>query len=55
MPEETVLIQPVCVERDNDGWWVNSTCQISMVFTRMTTASVTASTGTRWHLLMSSS
>ncbi|UVL01063.1 hypothetical protein [Pseudomonas sp. B21-048] len=21
MPEETVLIQPLPVERDNDGWW----------------------------------
>ena len=23
MPEETVLIQPVTVERDKDGWWVH--------------------------------
>ena len=23
MPEETVLIQPVAVERDKDGWWVH--------------------------------
>ena len=23
MPEKTILIQPVTVERDKDGWWVH--------------------------------